>query len=101
MARTRITQHEVGMLRNASRRSSRTLYLWDTEFRSLGLRTASGGPCAWLVLKWVGGRRGKLERVVIGHYPPMTIEEARKQARIMRPRSGKMRPAAAPSGSSC
>jgi hypothetical protein len=33
------------------------------------------------VQKWIGGRRGKLKRIAIGHVPPMTIEEARAKAR--------------------
>jgi hypothetical protein len=81
MARAKITQREIETLRTASRRSGKTLYLWDTHTRGLGLRVLADGHGAWLVQKWIGGRRGKMARLVIGHHPPMTIDEARRQAR--------------------
>jgi hypothetical protein len=81
MARAKITEHEVNTLRTASRRSGRTTYLWDTELKGLGLRISASGRGAWLLRKWVGGRRGKEKRLVIGHLPPMTVDEARSKAR--------------------
>jgi hypothetical protein len=80
MARTRITEHEVSALRNASRRSGKTIYLWDTELRDLGVRITAG-RCAWLMQKRVGGRGGTYKRFVIGLHPQMTIEEARNRVR--------------------
>lgn len=81
MARARITEREVNTLRTASRRSGKTAYLWDTELKGLGLRVSASGRGAWLLRKWVGGRRGKEMRLVIGHLPPMTVEEARSKLR--------------------
>jgi hypothetical protein len=87
MARTKITERDVGTLRTASRRSGKTAYLWDTELRGLGLRVSASGRGAWLLRAWVGGRRGKEKRLVVGYLPPMTVEEARSKARSGRLRS--------------
>lgn len=81
MAKTKITEREVNTLRTASRRTGKSVFLWDTELRGLGLCIAANGLGTWLVQKWVGGRRGKLKRVAIGYLPPMTVEEARMKAR--------------------
>jgi len=81
MARAKITEREVNTLRVASRRTGKDAFVWDTELRGLGLRVSANGHGTWLVQKWVGGRRGKLKRITIGHLPPMTVEEARIKAR--------------------
>jgi hypothetical protein len=81
MAKARITEREVNTLRTASRRTGKSVFLWDTELRGFGLRVAANGLGTWLVQKWVGGRRGKLKRLAIGHLPPMSVEEARAKAR--------------------
>jgi hypothetical protein len=81
MAKAKITEREVNTLRTASRRTGKSVFLWDTELRGLGLRIAANGLGTWLVQKWIGGRRGKLKRIAIGHLPPMTVEEARMKAR--------------------
>jgi hypothetical protein len=81
MAMARITEREVATLRTASRRSGKTAYLWDTELKGLGLRVSASGRGAWLLRKWIGGRRGKERRLVIGHLPPMTVDEARSKVR--------------------
>jgi hypothetical protein len=75
------------LARTASRRTGKSAFLWDTELRGFGLRVSANGHGAWLVQKWIGGRRGKLKRIIIGHLPPMTVEEARSKAR-----SGALRP---------
>jgi hypothetical protein len=81
MARTKITEREVGVLSNASKRSGRTIYLWDTELKDLGLRI-SAGRCVWLLQKRVGGRGGTYKRFIIGEHPEMTVTEARFRVRI-------------------
>ncbi len=81
MAKAKITEREVNTLRTASRRTGKSVFLWDTELRGLGLCICANGLGTWLVQKWVGGRRGKLKRIAIGHLPPMTVEEARSKAR--------------------
>lgn len=81
MAKAKITERVIDTLRTASRRTGKSAFLWDTELRGFGLRVSANGHGAWLVQKWIGGRRGKLKRIVIGHHPPMTVEEARLKAR--------------------
>ena len=81
MAKAKITEREVNTLRMASRRTGKSVFLWDTELRGFGLCISANGLGTWLVQKWVGGRRGKLKRVAIGYLPPMTVEEARSKAR--------------------
>jgi hypothetical protein len=81
MAKAKITERVIDTLRTASRRTGKSAFLWDTELRGFGLRVSANGRGAWLVQKWIGGRRGKLKRIVIGHLPPMTVEEARHKAR--------------------
>jgi hypothetical protein len=81
MAKAKITERVIDTLRTASRRTGKSAFLWDTELRGFGLRVAAIGHGTWLVQKWIGGRRGKLKRIAIGHLPPMTVEEARITAR--------------------
>jgi hypothetical protein len=81
MAKAKITERVIDTLRTASRRTGKSAFLWDTELRGFGLRVSANGHGAWLVQKWIGGRRGKLKRIVIGHLPSMTVEEARTKAR--------------------
>src|ERR1700741_3567685 len=85
MAKARITEREVATLRTASKRSGKTAYLWDTELKGFGLCVSASGRGAWLLRKWVGGRRGKEMRLVIGHLPPMTVDEGRRKLRGGRP----------------
>ena len=68
MARARITEREVSLLCSASKRSGKTIYLWDTELGDLGLRI-SAGRCIWLLQKRVGGRGGTFKRFIIGEHP--------------------------------
>src|SRR5262245_22126503 len=81
MARAKITERVIDTLRTASRRTGKSAFLWDTELRGFGLRVSANGHGAWLVQKWIGGRRGKLKRIVIGHLSAMTVDEARDKAR--------------------
>src|SRR5215813_1239664 len=81
MAKAKITERVIDTLRMASRRTGKSAFLWDTELRGFGLRVSTNGHGTWLVQKWIGGRRGKLKRIAIGHFPPMTVDEARIKAR--------------------
>jgi len=81
MAKAKITERVIDTLRSASRRTGKSAFLWDTELRGFGLRVGTNGHGTWLVQKWIGGRRGKLKRIAIGHLPPMTVDEARSKAR--------------------
>lgn len=80
MATAKITEREVATLRTASKRTGKTIYLWDTELKGFGLRISASGRGSWLLRKWVGGRRGKEKRLIVGHLP-MTVDEARTKVR--------------------
>lgn len=80
MATAKITEREVATLRTASKRAGKTAYLWDSELKGFGLRISASGRGSWLLRKWVGGRRGKERRLIVGHLP-MTVEEARTKVR--------------------
>jgi Arm DNA-binding domain len=81
MAKAKITERVIDTLRTASRRTGKSAFLWDTELRGFGLRVSTNGHGTWLVQKWIGGRRGKLKRIAIGHLPSMSVDEARSKAR--------------------
>src|SRR5262245_44165038 len=81
MAKAKITERAVNTLRTASRRTGKSMFMRDTELRGLRLFIAGQGRGTGHVWKWIGGRRGKLKRIAIGHLPPMTVEEARMKAR--------------------
>src|SRR5258706_4495901 len=53
-------------------------YLWDTSLIGFGCRI-SPTAISWLVQKSVDN---KAKRIVIGRYPPVTIEQARAKASI-------------------
>jgi integrase len=81
----KLTTRAVEALRKQAQTEARALFLWDTELRGFGARASGYGRVSWLVQKWGGGRwdgGGKAKRTVIAHYPPMGVDEARRQAGI-------------------
>jgi integrase len=82
MAKTKITVRALDALRSDAKRRSATAYVWDSELRGFGARVSASGQTSWLVQKWVGGRGGRAKRVVLAHYPPIDLDEARKLASI-------------------
>lgn len=52
-------------------------YYYDTKTRGLGIAFTSAGAKSFIVYRWVSG---KPERVTLGRYPDMTIEQARGKA---------------------
>lgn len=52
-------------------------YFYDTKQRGLGIRVTSSGAKTFIVYRWVNG---KPERVTLGRYPDLTIEQARGRA---------------------
>ena len=52
-------------------------YYYDTKTRGLGIAVTSAGAKSFIVYRWVSG---KPERVTLGRYPDMTIEQARGKA---------------------
>ena len=53
---------------------------YDGKLKGFGLRITSGGTRAFFVEKSVNGR---LQRITIGHYPELTVEQARKEAQVL------------------
>lgn len=51
--------------------------LWDEETRGLGLRIYASGAKVWIVQKKLGKTP---KRVVLGHFPNMTLAKAREEA---------------------
>lgn len=51
--------------------------LWDGETRGLGLRIYASGAKVWIVQKKLGKTP---KRVVLGHFPNMTLAKAREEA---------------------
>jgi integrase len=49
---------------------------YDDTLKGFGVRITSGGTKAFFVEKLVGS---KLRRITIGHYPELTVEQARKE----------------------
>jgi integrase len=52
-------------------------YYYDTKMRGLGVSITSAGTKTFIVYRWVSG---KPERVTIGRYPDLSIEQARGKA---------------------
>lgn len=50
---------------------------YDESMKGFGVRVTSGGTKAFFIEKWVNN---KLRRITIGHYPHLTVEQARKEA---------------------
>ncbi len=51
---------------------------WDAKCPGLQLRVTAAGSKTFYVKRWVGS--GKVERILVGKYPAVTIEQARKKA---------------------
>ena len=52
-------------------------YYYDTKIRGLGIAITSAGSKSFIVYRWVDG---KPERVTLGRYPDISIEQARRKA---------------------
>ncbi len=52
-------------------------YYYDTKMRGLGVSITSAGTKTFIVYRWVSG---KPERITIGRYPDLSIEQARGKA---------------------
>ena len=53
---------------------------WDAGLPGFGIRVSQGGRKSWIVMYRVGGRK---RRLTLGRYPPMSLAEARKDARAV------------------
>jgi integrase len=57
------------------------VFIWDDALRGFGLRVHSSGVKSFVVQYRVGGRGGQTRRKSLGLYGPLTVEEARIEAR--------------------
>jgi len=55
------------------------LYLWDSELKGFGVRI-SPTCVTWLAQKSLGKGKGSTQRIVVGHYPALSLKEARVKA---------------------
>lgn len=55
------------------------LYLWDSELKGFGVRI-SPTCVTWLAQKSIGKGKGSTQRIVVGHYPALSLKEARIKA---------------------
>ncbi len=52
-------------------------YYYDTKMRGLGVSITSNGAYSFVVYRWVNG---KPERVTLGRFPDLSVEQARRKA---------------------
>lgn len=52
-------------------------YYYDTKMRGLGISITSNGTYSFIVYRWVNG---KPERITLGRFPDLSIEQARRKA---------------------
>lgn len=52
----------------------------DSEVRGLSARISPTGRVTWVASKSIGRGRGSTQRVVVGHYPGMNLDQARIEA---------------------
>lgn len=57
-------------------------WLWDSDVPGLGVRVLESGARSF-VFRYGSGRRGGTKRVTLGRYPALTLEQARKTARLL------------------
>ncbi len=75
MPRTNFTVRKIDSLRAPDRGQ---VDYWDTGLPGFGIRVSQGGRKSWIVMYRVGRRK---RRFTLGSYPPMTLAEARKDAK--------------------
>jgi integrase len=78
VAKGRITKRSVDALRPFKTADN---FLWDEELRGFGIRTKPSGAKSFLISYYAPERHRKRERLTLGQYPNMTVDEARKEAR--------------------
>jgi integrase len=60
--------------------SGAPLTIWDAELRGFGVRVSPKGRVTWLASKAIGRGKGSTQRIVVGHYPGMPLDQARIEA---------------------
>lgn len=57
--------------------SGKRAYYYDSKIRGLGISVTGSGTKSFIVYRWFNG---KPERITLGRYPDLSIEQARKKA---------------------
>lgn len=60
--------------------TGRAIAIWDGELRGFGARISPTGRVTWIASKAIGRGKGSTQRVVVGHYPGMPLDQARMEA---------------------
>lgn len=69
------TKHELDTLKPPT--AGKRAYYYDTKIRGLGISITSNGVKSFIVYRWVSG---KPERITLGRYPDLSVEQARRKA---------------------
>ena len=77
MVRERITKRVV----DAVKPSARDVFVWDQQLHGFGLKVTPKGRKVFLAQYRLGGRAGRTQRVTLGSFGPITVDQARQQAR--------------------
>ena len=77
MVRERITKRVV----DAVKPSARDVFVWDQQLHGFGLKVTPKGRKVFLAQYRLGGRAGRTQRVTLGSFGTITVDQARQQAR--------------------
>lgn len=78
----RVTEAQIEALAKRAAKSQGGLFLWDSEQPGFGVRASPKGKKRAQKISFLAQRYqlGKQERTVIGHWPTMSVDEAREEA---------------------
>ncbi len=77
MPNGRITKRSI----DALQAEGSDYYFWDTDLKGFGCRVRKTGARSFIAQYRIGGRNTVVQRVTIGSYGKMTVDEAREAAR--------------------
>ncbi len=80
MSAVKLTKSRV----DAIELGDRDVFVWDTDLKGFGLRASRNGVMTFIAqYRAGGGRSGRTRRYTIGRFGAFTVEEARKQAKVI------------------
>ncbi len=64
--------------------ADRDVFVWDVELRGFGVRASRNGVKTFVAqYRAGGGRTGRSRRFTIGRFGPLTVDEARREAKVI------------------
>lgn len=78
--RLNLTNRTITTQIKAALSTSNGLYLWDTNLKGFGAYVSPKGRVTWIAQKAIGRGKGSTQRVVLGHFPGMSLEDATLKA---------------------